>query len=99
MTPVSTILRIMSISHAEFLRSFKPLGRYYPYRIDDSRRQIQLKDRERRIEIRLGAEQRRHLGALCLPETTVEFQFHAFERNEIERFFARFDLCFRRGGG
>lgn len=99
MKPASTILRVMSISHTEFLRSLKPLGKYYPYRIDESRRQILLTDRERRIEIRLGKQQRKLLGALDLPETTVEFRFHACEQRDIERFFSRFDICFRRGGG
>jgi hypothetical protein len=99
MTSVTTIQRIMSISHGEFLRSLKPLGKHYPYRIDDMGRMIHLSDEARTIEIRLGTEGRRRLGALELPETAVEFHFHGFEAEEIERFFFRFDLCFRRGGG
>jgi hypothetical protein len=99
MTPVITIRRIMSISHGEFQRSLKPLDKHYPYRIDVAGRTIHLRDGERTIEIRLGTEGRRRLGALELPETFVEFHFHDFEAQEIDRFFFRFDLCFRRGGG
>ncbi|MGD8909918.1 MAG: hypothetical protein PVI92_11295 [Chromatiales bacterium] len=99
MTPVTTIQRIMSISHDEFLRNLKPLGKHYPYRIDRRGRRIHLSIEDRTIEIRLGTEGYRRLGALELPETAVEFHFHNFEVQEIERFFFRFDLCFRRGGG
>ncbi|MEJ2692727.1 MAG: hypothetical protein P8166_06600 [Candidatus Thiodiazotropha sp.] len=89
----------MSISHAEFLRSLEPLGKYYSYRIDDSQRQILLQGKDQHIEIRLGNEQRKQLGALELPVTTVEFRFDTSKQQDIESFLSRFDLCFRRGGG
>lgn len=91
--------RVMSISHAEFLRSLQPLGRNYPYCIAPTGREIRLRDGERLVEIRLGEESRRRLGALELPETRIDFLFHDFEPAAMERFFNRFDLCFRRGGG
>ncbi|MEJ2453002.1 MAG: hypothetical protein P8103_02440 [Candidatus Thiodiazotropha sp.] len=99
MKPGISVRRVMSISHAEFLRSLIPLGKHYPYRIDESEGRILLTDHDRQIEIRLGREGRRRLGALELPETAVDFHFHASDPTTVERFFARFDLCFRRGGG
>jgi hypothetical protein len=99
MIRVVSTQRVMTISHAEFLRSLNPLGRDYPYRIDEQGRQILLTEGERRIEIQLGEERSKRLGALTLPETTVDFRFHGFEAQDMERFFFRFDLCFRRGGG
>ncbi len=99
MKPVTTMRRVMTISHTEFLRSLVPFGKHYPYRIDESGRRILLTDDERRIEIRLGEEGRRRLGSLELPETAVEFRFHQAEPATVDRFFSRFDLCFRRGGG
>ena len=91
--------RVMSISHAEFLRSLKPLGRYYLYHIDERGLKIQFVEDNRRIEIRLGEERQKRLGVLILPETTVDFHFYASNPQDIARFFFRFDLCFRRGGG
>ena len=99
MKPTTTIQRVMSISHAEFLRSLEPLRKHYPYQIDDSQRQILLQDKDQHIEIRLGDERRKQLGALELPVTTVEFRFDAGKQQDIECFLSRFDLCFRRGGG
>jgi hypothetical protein len=99
MKSVTSVRRVMTISHAEFLRSLVPLGRHYPYLIDESACRIQLTDDDQQIEILLGQEGRKRLGALELPETAVEFRFHPSDPTAVERFFARFDLCFRRGGG
>ncbi len=99
MKPVITIRRVMTISHTEFLRSLVPFGKHYPYRVDESGDCIFLTDDGRQIEIRLGQEGHRRLGSLELPETTVEFLFHQAEPATVDRFFSRFDLCFRRGGG
>lgn len=99
MNPETTRRRVMSISHSEFLHSLKPFGRYYPYRIDAQGQHIKLTDGDRQVEIRLGKERQNRLGALTLPVMDVDFHFHAFDPPEIERFFHRFDLCFRRGGG
>ena len=99
MSPAHTVARLMTISHAEFRRSLAPLAALYPYRIDASGRGIKLQDGENQIEIRLGEEQRIRLAALELPQTCVEFVFHAGDAEAIAAFFARFDLAFRRGGG
>jgi len=99
MSQVITTQRVMTISHGEFLRSLQPLGRDYPFHIDEQGRHIQLTMGTNRIEILLGEERSKRLGALTLPETTVDFHFHGFEADDVERFFFRFDLCFRRGGG
>jgi hypothetical protein len=99
MNAIMTQRRVMSISHAEFLRSLIPLTKHYPYQIDETGRIIHLTDEQRQIVIRLGNEGRRKLGAMELPKMTVEFQFHELEPAAIDRFFYHFDLCFRRGGG
>ena len=99
MKPATRVRRVMSISHAEFLHSLVPLGKHYPYRIDASAGTILLNDAEGQIEIRLGQEGRKRLGSLELPETVVEFRFLSGTPEAAERFFARFDICFRRGGG
>lgn len=99
MSRVTRIRRNMSISHAEFLRSLAPLGKHYPYEIDPSRQCIRVTGKAGLIQILLGEERRKHLGSLELPETTVEFRFPALNKQEIELFLSRFDLCFQRGGG
>ncbi len=99
MTPEPTVRRMMSISHAEFLRSLEPLGRYYAYRIEPSGREVLVQDPMGQIEISLGEEQRHRLGSLQLPQTMVTFRFGLLDTGSVERFLSRFDLCFRRGGG
>ena len=90
---------LMSISHTEFLRCLEPLGRDYPYRSDETGKRIILRAGDGHVKIRLGEERSRHLGSLELTEITIDIQFHNVEADTRERFFRRFDLCFRRGGG
>lgn len=94
-----TLQRLMSISHAEFLRCLEPLARDYPCHIEESGRRIVLTAEAGEIDIRLGEEGVRRLGALTLPETAVTFHFESGDDEAVERFLSRFDLCFRRGGG
>jgi hypothetical protein len=91
--------RVMSISHAEFRHSLKPLGKFYPYRSDATGRKFTLHNGGGEIEIRLGEQGCKRIGALELPETVVEFSFHACTAEAIEHFLSRFELAFRRGGG
>jgi len=94
-----TEVRVMAIGHRDFLRSFTPLGKHYRYAVDSNAGRIVIEDGPRRVEIHLGVETRRLLGALEMPSTEVSFTFHNFSKTELERFRERFDLCFRRGGG
>ena len=94
-----TEIRLMAISQAEFLRSLTPLKKYYGYHIDEAKRRIVVNDGPRSVEIHLGPEASKRLGALRMPAIKVELSFHGFTQEELERFRYRFDLCFRRGGG
>ena len=94
-----TEIRRMTISHAEFLRSLTPLGKFYQYRIDEDETCIVIRDGLREVQVRLGPETAQRLGALHMPMTEVQLIYHGFNRAELERFRERFDLCFRRGGG
>ena len=51
------------------------------------------------LEISLGEERQRQLGALALPVTDVRLRFSGFEVQELQRFIKRFDLVYQRGGG
>ncbi len=94
-----TEIRLMAISHAEFLRSITPLKKHYRYHIDEEKRRIVVNDGPRSVEVRLGPETSKRLGVLQMPAMEVELSFHGFTQEELERFRYRFDLCFRRGGG
>lgn len=94
-----TYTRIMSITHADFLRSLLPLKKYYPRIINDDAKQILINDDQRIIEIQLGTECLVEVGSLSMPSTEVTFTFRGFTPPERDLFWSRFDLCFRRGGG
>ncbi len=99
MTPVVTLQRLMSISHAEFLHTLEQFGRHHPCQIDTGGRRILIAEANGEVMIELGDQEVRRLGALSLPQTRVGFRFTNLSPPEIERFLSRFDLCFRRGGG
>jgi hypothetical protein len=96
---VQTHTRVMSITHAEFLRSLLPLKKYYQYKIDDNGKLILISDEQRVVKIRLGKEGRTVIGSLQMPSTQVELTFSGFTPPDMDLFWSRFDLCFRRGGG
>ena len=96
---IQTHTRVMSITHAEFLRSLLPLKKYYQYKIDDDGKLIQITDDQRLVKIQLGTEGRTVLGSLQMPSTQVKLTFCGFTPPEMDLFWSRFDLCFRRGGG
>jgi len=94
-----TYVRVMTITHAEFLRSLVPLNKYYTYNIDPAKTSIFITDGPRHIAIKLGPENITRLGALQMPSTEVKFTFTAFSQSELDEFWRLFDLSFRRGGG
>ena len=67
------------------------------YRIDGDR--IEIADSAGPILIRLGPTTERRIGMLRLPVTRVEFRFAEMPQAERERFMARFERYFQRGGG
>ena len=87
----------MGLSHGEFLRSLPAAVVGMEFRVQGPR--IQVLDAERRVEIDLGPEQQRRLGALVLPQTPVRLSFHGFSVEKRGEFCKRFDLAFQRGGG
>lgn len=94
-----TYVRVMAITHTEFLRSLAPLNKYYTFKIDPAKTSILINDGPRHIKIKLGPENITRLGALQIPSTEVEFSFTAFSPSELNEFWRLFDLSFRRGGG
>lgn len=87
----------MSISHAEFFRTLRPLLEGEDHELRDDG--VTLRRGAARIEIRLGPEGRRELGNFGLPRTVVELVFESLPANQADRFLTRFDTRFRRGGG
>lgn len=89
----------MSITHSEFLRSLQPLKRHYALHEEDHGSRIVVGAETLSVEIVLGAEGVLSLGSLSVPSTKVDFIFHSSSSDAKAQFLARFDLCFRRGGG
>lgn len=91
------VAKDMSISHAEFFRTVRPLLEGETHEVHAGGVTI-LRDGSR-IEIRLGPEGARRLGHFHLPRTEVEIEFRGCTPEQAEAFLSRFDMRFRRGGG
>ena len=87
----------MGLDRAEFLRSLGRAVAGLPWRQEGPH--IQVEDPPRRVEIQLGQEQQRRLGALIMPELEVTIRFQGYSVRERDLFLRRFDLAYRRGGG
>jgi sulfur carrier protein ThiS len=106
-----TLEREMSLTREEFLRTLAraadpalaaALGAPRtgkPVPVSVSGPNIVLGAGERRVEFRLRQEEERRLGSIRLPRMRIGFGFFGFTEDEVERFMARFDIHFRRGGG
>ncbi|WP_369161868.1 hypothetical protein [Candidatus Thiodiazotropha sp. LNASS1] len=94
-----TSSRMMTIAHAEFLRSLSPLKQHYQIEIDEARREVEISCRGLRAVLQLHEMGPVKLGSLTMPSLKVFFRFEDSAVDEISQFWARFDLCFRRGGG
>ena len=92
-----TLVRCMALDRAEFLRLLPSALGDVQWRRVGAR--ILVGDSPRRIEIHLGEEAKRKLGALVLPQLDITFHFEGLTAKEIESFLRRFDLAFQRGGG
>jgi hypothetical protein len=89
----------MTITRADFLRSLLPLERHYRIEIDEAGGQAELSNRTLRAVLRLHQEGSLKLGSLNLSSLRVDFAFAEGGVEEIAKFWSRFDLCYRRGGG
>lgn len=91
------VVKDMSITHADFFRTLRPLLQDVPHEITGDGAVIRLGDG--RVEIRLGDQGHRALGNFRLPRTLVEMRFDDCPQHVIDGFIAGFDRRFRRGGG
>ena len=89
----------MTITHADFLRSLSPLEKHYRVAIDDTGGEVQVSHRTLRVVLRLHEVRPLRLGSLNMSSLRVDFAFAEGTVDEIARFWSRFDLCYRRGGG
>jgi hypothetical protein len=89
----------MTISQPEFLRSLLPLKQHYRVEIDESGREVEISRRTFKAVLQLRDNRPVVLGSLNMPSLEVVFSFEEPELEEIEQFWLRFNLCFRRGGG
>jgi hypothetical protein len=89
--------RDMGLTHAEFLRSLPEAVGHPHYRIEGDR--IEIADSAGPIIILLQPAGVRRVGMLSLPVTRVEFRFGEMPRAQRDRFMARFERYFQRGGG
>lgn len=53
----------------------------------------------RHLVISLGPELERRLGLIRIPFVDLKFTFKGWEPSDIDRFMARFDRMFQKGGG
>lgn len=89
--------RDMGITHSEFFRTLPAALPALPYAVQGS--EVTISDDTRRLVISLSPEGRRRIAALSLPTTQVHFTFSGYSPQDVDRFMARFDRAFQRGGG
>ncbi|MES9993687.1 MAG: hypothetical protein ABW098_17190 [Candidatus Thiodiazotropha sp.] len=95
----AALSRTMTISHDEFLRSLLPLKQYYSIDVDAAEGVVEISQGSLRVVMSLHQNRPLILGSLSMPSLEVNFSFGDSAADEIARFWSRFDLCFRRGGG
>ena len=91
------VVRDMGLSHREFFRSLQTLAREWQCQIRNDGVLIDYDGGA--IDIVLGKEGRRRIAAMSLPRTEVRFCFSRLTLLQRKKFFYRFDLAYRRGGG
>ena len=91
------LTREMAVSRADFLRTLPSVLNKTMYSISGD--EITAERGNRTLQISLSRESSRRLGAVSLPVTQVEFIFSGYSEIEVQQFFERFDMCYRRGGG
>ena len=89
--------REMGVSHAVFFRSLAQLPEGWVRQTRSDGATLAYGDGI--IDIRLDQEQERCLGLIRLAYTPVIFRYTGLSDQDREKFQARFDLAFQRGGG
>jgi hypothetical protein len=87
----------MTISRAEFLRTLPAAVTGAIFQVEGEL--IRHGDETRGWSIRLARLPSLKIGLLDLPRHEVEISFDGYSEPEASAFLARFELCFRRGGG
>ena len=87
----------MGVSHVVFFRSLAQLPEGWVRQTRDDG--ATLAYAEGIIEIILGEECERRLGLIRLPYTPATFRYTGLSDEAREKFQARFNLTFQRGGG
>jgi len=96
-SPCRLVTKDMSISHADFFRTVRPLLVAEDHDLRDDG--VTIRRGAARIDIHIGPEGTRRLGNFHLPRTLVEIGFYGCRQDEADEFLARFERHFRRGGG
>lgn len=87
----------MAISHADFFRTLPSALTGATFEIHE--RKVLVNDGERKLQIVLSPESTRAFGPIPLPVTHVELNFDGYSAEQRERFLARFNNYYGRGGG
>ncbi len=87
----------MGMTHQDFFRGLPVVARGRSWRQDNHI--VTLDTEEGAVSIHLGPQGERRIALLVLPVTHLTFTFRGYDRDAVDRFMARFDLAFRRGGG
>jgi hypothetical protein len=90
-------VRELGLTHAEFHRFLPPA--IEPRTFTMRNNLVHIEDGERTVTIDLGPQQYRSIGSLRLPFLEARFTFSGFSEAELQRFMARFERFFQRGGG
>jgi len=89
----------MSISHRDFHRLLAAAVPGYRIGGDATSIRVERAETGQLLEIGLGPERQRCVGALRLPVTDVSLRFSGFDEAQLATFLKRFDLAYQRGGG
>jgi hypothetical protein len=81
------------------MRSLLPLKRYYQIETDQDNGSVVIAGPAFKVVLHLSESDAIALGSLTMPTLQVSFEFEDTSRDEVARFWSRFELCFRRGGG
>ena len=91
---MSTIIKEMALTRAEFLRLLPGAAGGAPWRADGDA--VRVGDA---VSIDLEALPPRRLGPFEIPVMRVTLRFHGVDEDEARAFVRRFDRAFQKGGG
>lgn len=92
------IERDMAITWEEFKRVLPDAAGEVPYRLAERCVEFTLSPRDT-LQVVLGETGERRIASITLPSTPVTFTYEGAQADLFERFLARFDRYFQRGGG